>query len=145
MEEARPDTGATSAFDLVREINDAVERQDLTAIARRMHPEVVWSHNIGVGTPEEGEYQGRDRVVGLFERILEPWEYLRATPYEVRDVGGGVFIVRGELKAKHKAVATEILTPYEQRLEIQDGLLVRGAMVQGPTSHSPRDDGLGRR
>ena len=60
---------------------------------------------------------------------------MRATPNEVRDVGGGVFLIRGVLRAKHKAVGTEIVTPYEQRLELQGGLLMRGEMVSSPGAH----------
>ena len=90
----------TTAPDLIREFNDAVERQDLEALSERMHRDVVWRHNIGVETLEEGEYKGRDSVMALFERILEPWEYMRATPDEVRDLGGGVFLIRGELRGE---------------------------------------------
>jgi ketosteroid isomerase-like protein len=122
----------TSGPELVREINDAVERKDLEEISQRMHPDVVWRHNIGVGSPEEGEYRGRETVIALFARILEPWDYLRAAPDEVREVGGGVLVVRGNLHTKHKAAPTEIVTPYAQRIEIRDGLLARGEMVQGP-------------
>ena len=118
--------------DLVREINDAVGRQDLEAISKRMRPDVIWRHNIGVGTPEEGEYRGRETVIALFERILEPWEYLRPVPEEIRDVGDGVLVVKGELHTKHKATAAEIVTPYAQRIETRDGLLAKGTMVQGP-------------
>jgi ketosteroid isomerase-like protein len=117
--------------DLVRELNDAVERRDWEALSKRMHPEVTWRHNIGVGTPEEGEYKGRESVLALFDRILEPWEHFRPVAYDVRDVGGGVLPIRGELHAKHKASATEIVTPYEQRVALEDGLLARGEMVQG--------------
>ena len=118
--------------ELVREIHDVVERRDWEALATRTHPEVVWRHNIGVGTPEEGEYTGRESVIALFERISEPWEYVRPAPHDVRDMGGGVVVIRGEMHVKHEASATEIVTPYAQRLEIQGGLIVRGEMVQGP-------------
>jgi ketosteroid isomerase-like protein len=117
--------------DLVREFNDAVERRDWEALSEQVHPEVEWRHNIGVGTPEEGEYKGRESVLALFERILEPWEHFRLVAHDVRDVGGGVLLIRGELHAKHKASATEIVTPYEQRVELQGGVLARGEMVQG--------------
>jgi ketosteroid isomerase-like protein len=129
--EERRDAGVTSGLDLIREFNDAVERQDLEAISKRLRPDAVWRHNIGVGTVEEGVYEGRDSVVALFKRILEPWEYIRATPSEVRDVGDGVFVIEGELQAKHRAATTEIVTPYVQRLELKDGLLARGEMVAG--------------
>ena len=42
-----------------------------------------------------------------------------------------MLLIRGELRAKHEASATEIVTPYEQRMEFQGGLLARGDMVQG--------------
>ena len=60
----------------------------MRTVSSGMHPDVVWEHNLGVGSPEEGVYRGRDSVVALFERILEPWEYMRAEPREIRDLGG---------------------------------------------------------
>ena len=63
----------TTGPDLIREFNDAVERQDLAAFSKRLHRDVVWRHNIGLGTLEEGGYKGRETVMALFERILEPW------------------------------------------------------------------------
>ena len=118
-------------IELVREFNDAIERRDWEAVAKRVHPDVVWRHNIGVGTPEEGEYKGRESVIALFERIIEPWEHFRPVAHDVRDVGGGVLVISGEMHVKHKASATEIVTPYEQRVELQSGLLARGETVQG--------------
>ena len=76
-------------------------------------------------------YQGRDSVVALFERILEPWEYLRPEPREVRDLGGGAFDVRGELHAKHSTSASEIVSSYVQHFQMTDGLLVKGQMMTG--------------
>jgi ketosteroid isomerase-like protein len=131
----------TSGPDLIREVNDAVERKDLAAVAERLHPDVVWKHNVGVGTPEEGEYQGRDSVIALFERILEPWEYLRMKPKAVRDLGAGVVQVEGEMQAKYEDFETPILTPYLQRVEIQGGLLVSGYMVQGSGARLPESEG----
>ena len=122
----------TSDQDLLRELNDAVQRRDLEELSRRMHPDVVWRHNIGVGSPEEGTYEGREAVVALYERILEPWESMRSVPEEVRDLGGGVLEIEGKLHAKHGGAATDLVTPFAQRLEFRDGLLVRGEMVTGP-------------
>ena len=127
----------TSGPDLIREVNDAVERKDLAAISERMHPDVVWRHNIGVGSPEEGEYNGRDSVIALFERILEPWEYIRMAPDGVRELGAGLVLVEGEMHAKHQDVETPIVTPYLQRIEIRDGLLLAGDMVQGSGARLP--------
>jgi ketosteroid isomerase-like protein len=124
----------TPVADLIREINEAVANRDRQALSERMHPDVVWEHNIGAGSPEEGVYRGRENVAELLERVIEPWEYLRAVPQEIREVGPSTYRVRGDLHAKHATSATELVTPYEQRLEIQDGLLVKGQMVTGEVS-----------
>jgi ketosteroid isomerase-like protein len=70
-------------------------------------------------------------VLHLFERILEVWESLRAEPYEIRELGDGAYLVRGELRGKHATSATEVASPYEQYLEIRDQLLVKGRMASG--------------
>ena len=75
--------------------------------------------------------RGARAVVALLERILEPWEYLRPVPREVRDVGDGAFDVRGELHAKHSTSASEIVSSYVQHFQITDGLLVKGQMMTG--------------
>ena len=128
----------TSLPDLVRGLNDAVVEQDLVALRRRLHPDVVWRHNIGVGSPEEGEYRGCEEVIALYRRIFEPWDSLRTVPTEVREEqSGGVVMVHGELHAKHRAADTELVTPYLQRLEFEDELLARGEMVTGPGANLP--------
>ena len=67
----------------IHEVNAALARGDPEAVLERLHPDVVWEHNIGVGSLEEGVYRGRDSLVALFERILEPWAYLRAEPAKI--------------------------------------------------------------
>jgi len=131
VEEARRDAGVRSDFERLREVNDAMQRGDLRMVSEGLHPDVVWEHNLGVGSPEEGVYQGRESVVALLEGILEPWEYLRPEPREIRDLGGGAFDVRGELYAKHSTSATEIVSPYVQHFLMRDGVLVKGQMMTG--------------
>jgi ketosteroid isomerase-like protein len=120
-----------SDFDRIREVNDAMQAGDLQTVSASLHPEVVWEHNLGVGSPEEGVYRGRDDVAGLLGRIVETWEYLRPEPREVRDLGSGTFRVRGELHAKHSTSAAEIVSPYVQHFQMRDGLLVKGQMMTG--------------
>jgi ketosteroid isomerase-like protein len=120
-----------SDFDRIREVNDAMQAGDLQTVSESLHPEVVWEHNLGVGSPEEGVYRGRDDVAGLLGRIVETWEYLRPEPREVRDLGSGTFRVRGELHAKHSTSAAEIVSPYVQHFQMRDGLLVKGQMMTG--------------
>ena len=124
----------TGPQDLLRELNDAVAARDWDALRRRTHPDVVWLHNIGVGSPEEGEYRGVDELIALYRRITEPWESMRAVPTEVSELHAGVLAIKGELHAKHGAAETELIAPYTMRLELRDGLLTRGEMVTGPES-----------
>src|SRR5438093_938485 len=70
----------------------------------------------------------------LFAGILEGWEYMRPTPTEIRELESGVYLVRGELHSKHPATENVIVSQYEQRLEIRDGLMAKGRMVIGSTA-----------
>jgi ketosteroid isomerase-like protein len=115
----------------IDELNAAVARHDLVAFVELFHPDAVWQHNPGGGSPEEGTYEGRDQIRRLFERILEGWDYMRPTPSEVSEADPGVYLVRGELRCKHTTSRAEIAQRYEQRLEFRDGLMARGRMVLG--------------
>jgi ketosteroid isomerase-like protein len=129
VEEARRDAGVSDQnVDVIHEVGDAMASGDTASIAARLHVDVVWEHNLGGGSPEEGVYRGRDDVVRLFERILEPWEYLRSKPRSINQVGEGRYRVAGDLIAKHRTSKVEIASSYEQELEFRDGLLVKGAM-----------------
>jgi ketosteroid isomerase-like protein len=121
----------TSDADHIRDLNDAVGSNDVRLFTELMHPNAVWEHNSGSGSPEEGVYEGREQVRQLFERILEGWEYMRPTPTEIAELEPGVYRVRGELHCKHTATENVIVEQYEQRLEFRDGLLSRGRMVIG--------------
>jgi hypothetical protein len=46
-------------------------------------------------------------------------------------LGGGAFLITGELHAKHRTSDAEVVTPYQQRLEVRDGLFVKGRMNMG--------------
>jgi ketosteroid isomerase-like protein len=131
MEEARSDAGLTSDVELIRDLSAAVGRRDVRAVGERLHPEIVWEHNVGVGSPEEGVYRGRDSVMALLERILEPWEYLRAELREINDLGDGSYLIKGDLHAKHSTSGTELVSPYQQRFEVSDGLLEKARMTTG--------------
>jgi len=120
----------------VETVNDAVNRRDFEAVALLVHPDAVWEHNIGQGSPEEGVYRGREAVVALLERIVETWEYMRAEPRDIRELGEERYLIRGDLHAKHPASDTEIVAQYEQDLTFREGLLVRGRMKTEMSSSS---------
>jgi hypothetical protein len=78
--------------------------------------------------------------VRLFGRIIEPWEYIRAEPGEIRRLDDGAYLVKGELHSKHSTAAGEIVTPYEQRFEIEEGLLVRARVTFGRLGSAGSND-----
>jgi ketosteroid isomerase-like protein len=125
----------TSDADYIRELNDAVGRNDVHVFTERMHPDAVWEHNPGTGSPEEGVYEGREQIRQLFERILEGWEFMRPDATEIRELEPGVYLVRGELHCRHTASENVIVEQYEQRLEIRDGLMAKARMVIGSAVH----------
>jgi ketosteroid isomerase-like protein len=136
VEEARRDAGVSEAVDLIGTVNAAIADKDLERVAATLHPDIVWEHNLGGGSPEEGVYRGRTAVVELFERLVEAWESVRAEPLEFELLPDGRHFVKGEIHFKHSSSEMDVVTPYEQRLEIEDGLLVRGQMTFGET-HLP--------
>ena len=119
----------TSDADHIHELSEAVALKDLQGFVERMHPDAVWEHNPGSGSPEEGVYRGRDQIRQLFERVLEGWEYMRPTPSEIRELEPGVYCVHGALHCKHSATENLIVEQYEQRLEMRGGLMAKGRMV----------------
>jgi len=121
----------TSDFDRIRQVGDAINAGDVRRAGMFLDPDVVWEHNIGVGSPEEGVYRGRESAIALYERILEPWEQLRTEPREIRVLGGGAFDIRGDMYAKHATSAVEVNEQYVQHLQVRDGLVVEGRMTTG--------------
>jgi ketosteroid isomerase-like protein len=116
---------------LTRDYSKAVGAGDLRTLGESLHPDAIWEHNLGSGSVEEGIYEGKDAIVGLFARIVEVWESLLPQPRDVFLLEGGELRVLGELHSKHRLTATEVVTPYEQRLETRDGLLYRAKMSIG--------------
>jgi ketosteroid isomerase-like protein len=117
--------------EVIREVNEAIASGDPRAAAPRLHPDVVWEHNIGGGTPEEGVYRGRESLIQLFERVVETWEYIRPEPHSIERLDDGRYRVKGHLRVKHRTSDTEISAPYEQHLEVRNLLLVKGEMKSG--------------
>jgi ketosteroid isomerase-like protein len=133
LSEALQEAGL-DALDPMRKVNDAIAAGDLRGASVLLHPDVVWEHNVGVGSPEEGVYRGREEVPRLFERIIEPWESMRPHPDHIRVAEDGSVLLTGHLRAKHATSQMVVDAPYEQQLEMRDGVLVRGRMTTGGTA-----------
>lgn len=125
---------STADVERVQEVNAALASGEVGVLAELLHPDVVWEHNVGVGSPEEGVYRGREAVMRLYERILEPWEYLRPEPDDIRVLEDGSLLVTGHLRAKHATSEQVVVASYEQRLVLREGLLVHGRMTTGTMS-----------
>jgi ketosteroid isomerase-like protein len=136
VEKARRDAGVSDAagVDVIRAVNDAVANGEPRSVAEHMHPDIVWEHNIGMGSPEEGVYSGRESVIALLERIVETWEWIRPEPRSIDRLEDGRYRVIGDLRAKHRTSDTEIGAAYEQHLEVRDGKMVKGWMKTGEIS-----------
>jgi ketosteroid isomerase-like protein len=121
----------TDIEEIIGDLNQAAARKDISSFVERLHADAVWEHNLGAGSPEEGVYHGREQIGRLIERILESWEYLLLTPNEIGEVEPGVYRIRGAMHCKHPASENEIVEQYEQRVELRDGLLVKGRIMIG--------------
>jgi ketosteroid isomerase-like protein len=126
---------------LTRDYAKAVGEGDVEKLGRSLHQDAVWEHNLGSGSVEEGVYKGKEAIVELFSRIVEVWETLLPKPRDVFPVGRGGLRVLGALHSKHRLTATELVTPYEQRLEMRDGLLYRARMSIGEGIHIESHEG----
>src|SRR5205085_5207635 len=67
----------------------------------------------------------------LLGRLVEGWAYQRPEPDDIREVDAGVYVVTGALHSKHMDADSEIVSPYRQRLEFRDGLLVKSRLTTG--------------
>ena len=74
----------------------AVEAGDFDRMRELLHPDVVWEHNLGSGSVEEGTYEGNEAILALFDRIIEVWESMRPRPRTCSRSRTGIR-VRGEL------------------------------------------------
>ncbi len=125
------DSAEMADRDLIRRMSEAIAAGDSDAFGQGLDRDVVWEHNPGAGSPEEGTYRGLEEVVAHFERITEPWERMWLEPTETTRLEHGTYLVKGQLHAKHATSSSELVPPAEQCLEIRGGLLVKGRMVTG--------------
>jgi ketosteroid isomerase-like protein len=124
VEEARGDarlSELSADVELIHRMAAAIERKDLGEAQSLLDPEVVWEHNLGEGSPEEGVYRGRDEVMDLYRRLLEVWHEIRIDLSDIRATGPQSFEVRGTMHFSHAASETEIAMPYVQKFELRDG------------------------
>ena len=94
-------------------------------VIRSLAPDVEWHHNVGLGSPMEGVYQGREEVRALFRAIRVSFGMLRFDVEEVREFSAGQVLSLGYLHGEGRASGAAAATPFGAVTEIRDGLAVR--------------------
>ena len=118
------------ALDPLRKLSDAhVGRATCGRHPGCSIPTLVWEHNVGVGSPEEGVYHGREADAAAVRADHRAVGAPAAQADQIRMLEDGSFLLTGHLRAKHATSETVVVAPYEQQLEMRDGLLFKGRMT----------------
>jgi ketosteroid isomerase-like protein len=97
---------------------------DIDAAVANLDPDVEWEHQPGTGAPEEGVYQGREKVRSLLERLREAWDYFSVDVHDVAD-GGNEFVVDGTIHARGRISDIELEGECQYVVEFRDSKAVR--------------------
>jgi ketosteroid isomerase-like protein len=100
------------------------ERAD-QEVARQLAPDIEWHHNVGLGTPLEGVYRGREEVLALFTAIRDSFGTARFEVDEARRLSASEVLVLGRLFVEGRDSGAAVSTPFGAVTEIVDGLAVR--------------------
>ena len=94
-------------------------------IARRLAPDVEWHHQIGLGTPAEGIYRGREEVLKLSATLRDSFGVARVEIEDVRDLTPTEVLVLGTMHLEGRGSGAAVTTPFGAVTEVLDGLVVR--------------------
>jgi ketosteroid isomerase-like protein len=94
-------------------------------VVRQLAPDVEWHHQIGVGTPLEGIYRGREEVLELSTAFRDSFAVGRVEVEDVRDHSSTEVLVLGSLHLEGRGSGAALTTPFGAVTEIRDGLAVR--------------------
>jgi ketosteroid isomerase-like protein len=94
-------------------------------IARRLALDVEWHHQIGLGTPAEGIYRGREEVLKLSATLRDSFGVARVEIEDVRDLTPTEVLVLGTMHLEGRGSGAAVTTPFGAVTEVLDGLVVR--------------------
>jgi ketosteroid isomerase-like protein len=94
-------------------------------VARTLAPDVEWHHNIGLGTPLEGIYRGREEVLELSTTIRDSFGVARVEIEDVRDLSLTEVLTLGTLHLVGRGSGAAVTTPFGAVTDVRDGLVVR--------------------
>jgi hypothetical protein len=101
--------------------NDRADQE----LARQLAPYIEWHHNVGLGTPLEGIYRGREEVLELFTAIRDSFGIARFEVDEARRLSASEVLLLGRLFVEGRDSGAAVSTPFGAVTEIVDGLAVR--------------------
>jgi ketosteroid isomerase-like protein len=94
-------------------------------ISRQLAPDVEWHHNVGLGSPLEGIYRGREEVIELWTAIRDSFGVTGVEIEDMRDLSSTEVLVLGTLHLEGRGSGAAVTTPFGAVTEILDGLAVR--------------------
>jgi uncharacterized protein len=108
--------------ELVREILDALNREDVGAVLARVHPDFEW--RTLQSSPVAGTYRGHEEVRRYVEDWLATFENVRIDVAEITKAGDEVLVVvRGHGRGRGSGV--EVDNHYCQVWTVREGAAVR--------------------
>jgi ketosteroid isomerase-like protein len=120
----RPQTSRENV-ELARRNFELWNRGDDDELARQIAPDVEWQHNVGVGTPLEGIYRGREQVLELFNAIRDSFGVAIYELEVVRELSATEVLALGRIRLEGKGSGAAVATPFGALTEIVDGIIVR--------------------
>ena len=93
--------------------------------AGQLASDVEWHHNVGLGTPLEGIYRGREDVLELSTTIRDSFGVMRVEIEDVRDLSPTEVLTLGTLHVEGRGSGAAVTTPFGAVTDVLDGLVVR--------------------
>jgi ketosteroid isomerase-like protein len=109
--------------EIVRQLVQAFNQRDLTAMTRWFAPEVEWEPG-GPAAVERALYRGRDEVSSGFAATWETWEVLHLEERDVRALGDSV-VWLGSARMKGGTSQVELDQAFAIHFLLRDGRIVR--------------------
>ena len=94
-------------------------------LMRQLAPDVEWHHNIGLGTPLEGIYRGREEALKLSTTIRDSFGVARVELEDVRDLSPTEVLTLGTMHLEGRGSGAAVTTPFGAVTDVLDGLVVR--------------------
>jgi ketosteroid isomerase-like protein len=92
---------------------------------RTLAPNAEWHDNIGLGTPLDSIYRGREEVLELSTTIHDSFGVARVEIEDVRELSRTEVLTLGTLHLEGRGSGAAVTTPFGAVTDVLDGLVVR--------------------